>query len=151
MESTPTEPRTRLAVRAEAQGHPKPTKQRLAQVSTETLREMIRLHCEAGIPPARLELAGVPHLNDLTIELMRRDADPPMIPVIPVRGREAWLLRFECPWCPRRRGKPVTHIHGGGWITEPPSGGHRVSHCYTEGAPKGYELVIVEAEPAVQR
>jgi hypothetical protein len=131
--------------------HPVLDERRLAQISNETLRDMIRLHCGAGIPQDRLALAGIPAVNDITIELMRRNADPPVIPVIPARGREAWLLSFECPWCPKRRGKPRTHTHGGGWINEPPEGGHRVSHCYAEGAPDGYFLVVVEAESAVQR
>jgi hypothetical protein len=139
------------SIRVFVNPHPAPDQYRLSQISTETLRDMIRLRCGAGIPPARLDLAGVPHLNDLTIELLRRGADPPAIPVIPARGREAWLLSFECPWCPPRRGKLRTHIHGGGPIDDPPEGGHRVSHCHAEGAPDGYDLIIAEAAAVTQR
>lgn len=140
---------TSADVRPLVNPHPVPS---LAKITTETLQNMIRLRCAgAGVPQERLDLAGVPHLNDLTIELLRRGADPPTIPVVPTRGRESWLLVFQCPWCTPRRGKPRTHMHGGGPVDEPPEGGHRVSHCHAEGAPSGYTLVIVEAESAVQR
>jgi hypothetical protein len=59
-------------------------------------------------------------------------------------GAENWVLVFACPWCPPKRGQPRVHVHGGGPISEPPLLGHRVSHCYAEGAPNGYELVAAE-------
>jgi hypothetical protein len=131
--------------------HPAPNARRLSQISERVLRDVVQLHRLGQIPSDRLELAGVPPLRGALRELQRRADACPTIPVIPVRGREAWLLSFACPWCPRRRGKPRTHTHGGGPIDEPPGGGHRVSHCYAEGAPHGYFLAIVEADAAVQR
>jgi hypothetical protein len=63
------------------------------------------------------------------------------VEVTVTRGAENWLLVFACPWCPPKRGQPRVHVHGGGPLNEPPLLGHRVSHCYAEGAPSGYELV----------
>ena len=58
----------------------------LAQISTETLRDMIRLRCLGEVSQDRIAAAGVPHLNDLTIELMRRDADPQRFRAAPPRA-----------------------------------------------------------------
>jgi hypothetical protein len=76
---------------------------------------------------------------------------PPTVEAIASKGRDHWILEFTCPWCPKRRGKPATHIHGGGPLTDWPDGGHRVSHCHAAGAPDGYFLNvtnIVEVEAA---
>ena len=59
-----------------------------------------------------------------------------LIPVAAHRGRDSWLLTFDCPWCQR------THAHGGGPLPEPPAAGHRLSHCRHPAAPPGYVLVV---------
>jgi len=65
----------------------------------------------------------------------------PRVDVTITAGAECWILIFACPWCPPRRGQPRVHLHGGGPLSEPPSLGHRVSHCHAPGAPGGYDLI----------
>jgi hypothetical protein len=60
------------SVRVFVNGHPAPDERRLSQISTETLRRMIQLR-RSEIPNDRLHLAGVPALNTLATELLRRE------------------------------------------------------------------------------
>ncbi len=60
--------------------------------------------------------------------------------------QNVWHLSFDCPWCPRRRGKPQRHTHGGGELTGPPDLGHRASDCEVREAPSGYELALDPAQ-----
>jgi hypothetical protein len=52
--------------------HPAPCPCRLSLITTETLRRMIQVR-RSEIPNDRLHLAGVPALNVLTAELLRRE------------------------------------------------------------------------------
>ncbi len=68
--------------------------------------------------------------------------------------QNVWLLSFHCPWCPRWRGKPQRHTHGGGELSGPPGLGHWGSDCEAREAPAEYDLLIDPAqvfEPMVRR
>ena len=58
-----------------------------------------------------------------------------------------WAVEFDGPWCPRKRGKPGRHFHGGGDLGKPPVLGYRESHCLANGAPDYYELVLDAGQP----
>jgi hypothetical protein len=108
------------------------------------------------------------HIEGLRSELRRRetpgqtscadipvDAPYPTISVIATpapNGRE-WVLRYACPWCKPRRGRPIRHEHPGGPIDDAPAFGWRTSHCPRKGrngVPSAYTMVVRrEDEPPV--
>ncbi len=60
-------------------------------------------------------------------------------------GEDYWrLIVLQCPICGQKRGRrPGAHLHGGGPLSERPSLGSRLSHCFTR-TPQLYELVAEE-------
>jgi hypothetical protein len=71
------------------------------------------------------------------------DADPTIHVTATVEG-DQWVLRYPCPWCPPRRGRPVVHTHPGGPVDAPPADGWRVSHCPLRGqhgVPDAYTMI----------
>ena len=78
MQSTRTEltgilPPGRTIVLLSVNPHPAPDEQRLSQITDETLRTLIELRRGAAVADSRLDAAGIPSLNVLTTELLRRE------------------------------------------------------------------------------
>ncbi len=78
-----------------------------------------------------------------------RTAAPPKVFVrlTPNHRAGIWAIAFACPWCPRKRGKPRRHFHGGGDLGKAPVLGFRSAHCIADGAPECYELVLDPVQP----
>ena len=77
VDSTSPQPLTSLpaeqtTVRVFVNPHPAPDEHRLSQITDETLRRMILLR-RSEMPSERLHLGGVPAINVLTAELLRRE------------------------------------------------------------------------------
>jgi hypothetical protein len=103
----------------------------------------------------RAELRRREALGHIPCADIPADAPYPTISVIATpapNGRE-WVLRYACPWCKPRRGRPIQHTHPGGPIDGPPADGWRTSHCPLKGrngVPVGYTMVVRTAdEPPV--
>lgn len=47
----------------------------------------------------------------------------------PEREQLSGQLRIQCPFCPKRRGKPAFHLHGWNLKHGPQVLQHRVAHC----------------------
>jgi hypothetical protein len=63
-----------LPVRPFVNPHPAPCRCRLAQVTDETLRTLIELRRGDTVGNGRLDAAGVPAVNTLVAELLRRES-----------------------------------------------------------------------------
>jgi hypothetical protein len=117
-------------------------------LAPEHLQRVDRMRAELR----RRELIGVPVV---TPPITAEHFPGPTICVTATpapNGRE-WVLRFPCPWCRWRFGRPIFHEHPGGPTDDEPAFGWRTSHCPQRGkrgAPDSYAMVVRrEDEPPI--